>query len=435
MSALRQTVLFLGVATLGGCTALLGTFDVDPNAGPGALDGATPETSQPDGGGGGGGDAATDSGLTCAPGTADCDNNPSTGCETDVRVSTDHCGACGRKCGGTATCAASECTVERLRDGLDHPFALETAGPRILWLEQGGTLVRGCRADDCAASTAALVDVNGGTIFPSVDMSPRQLVVIGSNFYFAQTPPGANSDAFIASCDVGGCKLTGATAVSPTGSGNRRPTQVVAGPGSIFTYQGIDGLIRTAIPGGAQSYAGTRDTFGALHAGAAALVYVDENSSQANPTGGVFTNPGLTIAGNPTRLLPPAVKHLAVSDGVAFTSTGGPAAATGSITSCALTGCSGAGDILAKDQAYVRDLAADGDDLYWVTAGAADVKTNAASIGTVMRCKLPGCPGGPRKVADALSNPVAIRLTPTHAYWVTFGTPGTSNGAVYRVRR
>lgn len=434
MGRIARGALAVVVATLVGCTAVLGTFDVGAAAGtdPGGTDAATTETSTSGGDDAGAGDAGA---LVCAAGLANCDNNRANGCETDTRTSADHCGRCDRKCGGAATCSGGECSVEKLKDGLDHPFALEIGGARLVWFESGGAAVRGCRGDDCAASTAILVDVNGATIFPNVDQSPRQFVIDGTNFLFVQTPSGSSFDSYVASCALTGCKLTGATAVSPQGTGNRRPLMFVAGPGAAYQYHPLDGLIRTALPGGTQTNVANPEQLQALHVDPMRIVFVDDNASQANPTGGVFLCAATGCTGSPTRLLPPPVKHLAFASGTIFTTTGGPSASTGSITACAVTGCANAGDVIATNQAFIRDIVADGDELYFVTTGVADVKVNAAALGTVMKCTLPGCPGGPKKVADNLVNPVAIRLTPTHAYWITYGAPSTMTGSVFRVRR
>lgn len=45
----------------------------------------------------------------CNDGFGDCDGDPANGCETDLRASSSHCGACGRAC--TATNAAGVCTA------------------------------------------------------------------------------------------------------------------------------------------------------------------------------------------------------------------------------------------------------------------------------------------------------------------------------------
>jgi hypothetical protein len=54
-------------------------------------------------------------GFVCNPGFADCDGNPSNGCEVDTRASVSNCGACGNACpgrsNGAAACAAGACGV------------------------------------------------------------------------------------------------------------------------------------------------------------------------------------------------------------------------------------------------------------------------------------------------------------------------------------
>jgi hypothetical protein len=50
----------------------------------------------------------------CAAGFADCDGNPTNGCETDLRSNAAHCGACNVACsasGGTPSCASGMCRI------------------------------------------------------------------------------------------------------------------------------------------------------------------------------------------------------------------------------------------------------------------------------------------------------------------------------------
>jgi len=59
--------------------------------------------------------AAGSCAYECATGFADCDMDPSNGCEVDTRTSTAHCGRCGNWCSlanSTATCAAGVCAVD-----------------------------------------------------------------------------------------------------------------------------------------------------------------------------------------------------------------------------------------------------------------------------------------------------------------------------------
>jgi hypothetical protein len=49
-------------------------------------------------------------GLACAMGFADCDGDPSNGCEVNTQTDLDHCGACGTTCQFHDTCQAGSCS-------------------------------------------------------------------------------------------------------------------------------------------------------------------------------------------------------------------------------------------------------------------------------------------------------------------------------------
>jgi hypothetical protein len=58
--------------------------------------------------------------AACNNGYGDCDSDPATGCETDLRSAVAHCGACGRSCavaGGTAACVNGQCAVAACNAG------------------------------------------------------------------------------------------------------------------------------------------------------------------------------------------------------------------------------------------------------------------------------------------------------------------------------
>jgi hypothetical protein len=52
--------------------------------------------------------------ATCEPGRGDCDGMPTTGCETDVRTSLQHCGLCGQACAADRTCVQGTCRLLEL---------------------------------------------------------------------------------------------------------------------------------------------------------------------------------------------------------------------------------------------------------------------------------------------------------------------------------
>ncbi|MEZ4390038.1 MAG: hypothetical protein R3A48_02990 [Polyangiales bacterium] len=58
--------------------------------------------------------------VSCEAGFADCDGRVDDGCETDLRASTEHCGACGAGCvaqGGVARCASGRCEIASCEAG------------------------------------------------------------------------------------------------------------------------------------------------------------------------------------------------------------------------------------------------------------------------------------------------------------------------------
>src|SRR5262245_37279460 len=83
--------------------------------------------------GAGGGDAGA---LSCPPGFADCDGDPSNGCEGALSTSADNCGACGVKCQVAA-----------------HEAPLCSAGACIRVCDTGFADCNGDPADGCEVDT------------------------------------------------------------------------------------------------------------------------------------------------------------------------------------------------------------------------------------------------------------------------------------------
>jgi hypothetical protein len=62
-------------------------------------------------------------GFACNPGFADCNMDPTDGCEVDTNGSTAHCGACRAACNpanATAACVAGACTITACDDGFGN---------------------------------------------------------------------------------------------------------------------------------------------------------------------------------------------------------------------------------------------------------------------------------------------------------------------------
>ncbi|MCC6645263.1 MAG: hypothetical protein IT374_06815, partial [Polyangiaceae bacterium] len=73
-------------------------------------------------------------GITCSLGFGDCDGNPQNGCETNLNTSAGNCGTCGKVCSstnGTASCSAGSCQI----------------GCAIGWANCDGNVDNGCETD------------------------------------------------------------------------------------------------------------------------------------------------------------------------------------------------------------------------------------------------------------------------------------------------
>ncbi|MFO0602893.1 MAG: MXAN_6577-like cysteine-rich protein [Polyangiales bacterium] len=109
---------------------------------------------------------------TCNAGYADCDMNPATGCEADLRASTSHCGRCGAACvtpNATAACRDGECAVARCDAGRGDCDAMAANGCEVDTLTTAahcGACGRACNLANataaCRAGACAVAACNAG---------------------------------------------------------------------------------------------------------------------------------------------------------------------------------------------------------------------------------------------------------------------------------
>lgn len=158
--------------------------------------------------GSGGTDGGSDAGPACPTGTADCDQNQATVCETTLASDAKHCGSCARDCtSGGATCTNGLCDAVSLFVAGDMAFGSDNAGART-W------------AFDAASASAIWVGFNGYSVrrYPlagppvSVIWQPtsnqtagtESAVVIGSDVYWSigGSPPVVYKKAITAAATV-----------------------------------------------------------------------------------------------------------------------------------------------------------------------------------------------------------------------------------------
>lgn len=403
----------------------------DVSSGGGSSSGGASSSGGPDGDGG----SSSSGGNVCPEGFGNCDDSADGSCETNLRNDVDHCGRCARRCGGTATCNAGSCSIETVVDQLAQPFGLEVSGARAAWIERPA--LRGCLIEGCSTPTVLhdLETVVGLRPF----VSSLQLAIVQNDLYFSRC---TETGSVPMDCGVARCELTGCKAFGPSFLGahtDRRASVLAAGPGAIFSYSNVlgNGLQRTDLASGTVTNFSVKavEYFQDFYTDTQDFVYVDDDAGMVQPTGGLYRCPSAGCVGSTQRqrLLPPPLKHLAVSNRVAFTSEGSPASSR--ILSCSLDDCENTIAVLAIAQPYVTAIAADATDVYWINAGTATPLTNTAAVGTLMRCSLPACAGGPVTVAQGLVNPVSVRVDASYVYWMTYGRDTSPTGALMRQRR
>ncbi|MBS2014536.1 MAG: hypothetical protein JST00_16740 [Deltaproteobacteria bacterium] len=440
---LKTSLSLLVFAVSAGCTGILGDFTVSDVVTP--QDGATVTE------GGGGGDA--EAGATCAAPTRACPNGTCAGpedpracgpscivcpaptggtpvctpagvCEgrcpgtakacggacRDVTTDKDHCGDCGRSCGG-GDCVAGQCRPVTLTATLTKATDIALS-PNDVFVNADGK-VRRCAKTGCAAATPLWA---GGDL--SVP-GPHMLAIDLNYAYFAQDI-GANR--FLSRCQLGGCasspqQIT-VTPAPPPGN-----FEALAVEGSSYFFAGTYSGVREAPLGGGavtRSYSNFAGT-GFPAANAQYVVWSDKFGGGvrqcARSGAGCTTSTELTAGVTTTELLVFAGRAIFVA-----------AVAGGTeIQGCNVVGCSGAPTVIAREPAstMVTGLAVDPSGVYWST-----------SSGEIRACKVAGgCAAGGGTVVDLARSQAGVSAVATDAEFVYWVTDAVGTGAIRRVRK
>jgi hypothetical protein len=359
-------VLAAGIvaSALGGCTSLLGTFDVGAGS-------SSPDADTADGPSGGG-DGGTDAlGSDTAPPLV-C-NAPQVACGTvcaTLATSSDHCGVCNHSCGGGA-CQGGVCKPFKLYEG-----ATDAGAPVVGPLEVGGT--------DIFFSPS--VNDNKLVSCPKTGctLAPHQIAAMGypidaisfvqpGTIVFLSAPTQSTQRPALYACSPAGCPSP-PTSFAADGLNGIEP-RLRSLNGRIFYNPGGSGLSYSTCAAGAGTCsaatqlgtATTRGTHG-LTADATNLYFIDSAAR------------GSTIA----------------------TCAQSAAPCTPSA-------------LVPGDQSTVEGVVADGGKLYWLFPGRAGF-----TEGRLMACDLPAC-ATPKPLANTLDSPVGLVVDAGGAYWLTAG--------------
>ena len=173
--------------------------------------------------------------VTCDTGFADCDMDPANGCEADTRVSTLHCGGCGRPCApanAVAACTAGACGIARCNDGFGDCDMDPSNGCEVdlrVTVGRCGMCGNACPARanadaTCAAGRCGFTCTGGfldcdGMEANGCEVDPRTSVTHCGGCGRACAPANATGVCVAGACGVGACEAGAADCNMTPGDG------------------------------------------------------------------------------------------------------------------------------------------------------------------------------------------------------------------------
>lgn len=407
-AVLALPALLLALASAPACTGddptVTGTTGADGgDASTGTTDGpSSSDTSVP-------GDANA---PACKAPLADCNGDGT--CDTSIDNDPKNCGACGHDCGG-GTCGGGKCQPQTLMDKLANPVSLAVNTTALVVLSDGGPRV--CAKAGCGGAPSTAL-ASGETIANG----PHTIFIDEQNaFWLGRTTPSTQFE--VRKCAVAGCGL------APTVFDDAQLGTEMHGEGNLMLRYDPTGNVTklTLDDSVAKQYLGSGTVAPALYFTLAGGKMAFSNSDGA--TGGargVYYGDFANVV--PTRIMNEG-RYVAIQGGVVYASRSADATYD-AIYGCAIGGCGGVGAALGGTGPGIQTgkilaMKADASGLYWVE--------RIGTVGRIMRCALPACPGGPQVLAASQDQPVAIVTDAGFVYWVNAGS-GT-NGTVARIAK
>lgn len=340
----------------------------------------------------------------------------------DTQTDAKNCGQCGHDC-KDATCKNGACQGIVLASALPAPRGIALDGNRIYFSNHGSISTQMVNKDG-----TGLAVFGGPQVFPDV------LVVTGGTVYWNNETQDRGAVLSIATSILPSdvvvpiaIDLPAATGVAvvdndvffTTGSVNKKCSGSYL---SSLLRCSTSGCVAMNCAGGGPTViaAGLGDPRG-LIADAASIYWVDTKG------GNVFTCPTPNCTGGPKAIanMQGGPLDLVMDTQSLFWTN----STSGEIGTCSRSDCSDA-HVIATGQVTPRRLAlenASPPTVIWWTNGD----------GSVKRCLLPNCPGGPTTIAQNVPGPWGIAVDNTYVYIVSEGSQGTTSvdGAILKFPR
>ena len=338
-----------------------------------------------------------------------------------------NCGACGRVCEGACddgTCAATVLASSRL-------------GPRGIVLDANRFYIT--NHGSVSIEAGSKVDGSGLVIVAGVAVFPESLLLDGSNVYWT------NNSSLLGA--IGQISQSGGTwydmardLPSPTvfaldannfyvatGSPNQSPNcTTTAYANAIITCNKFSGCFKTGCPSTGGPTVLVSDTVrpSGVAVDGSTLFWTSRQGKYLKRCALPACSAPETVIG--TGLGGPT--DVRVADGYVYVAdTDGVA-----VLRCPTTGPSATPTTITSKQADPLMLAVDATSVYFTSFAK-----GAPGAGSVVRCGLPDCAGGPVVLAKKGNAPWGIAVDDANVYWVEEGTAGenSSDGRVLRVKK
>lgn len=386
--------LLLAIAVVAcGCNAIIslepGHRKADASAGGhgGAGEGGASSSSASVGGGG----ASTGGG--CPGGTAECDGDGATACETNLATSSVHCGACGHDCLGSA-CQAGACVPTLLATDATKPLDLAVDATHVYWTDRGSYQI--ARAPKAGGKTEVLatgeqepvgIAVDDATVYwttyessgalrakPKADLAAAPVSLSTAESYPWMLALGT-TDVFFAT-------LSAVRRVPKDGLSPAVDVVQPANPVDLTVFDDVVYWTEHDYPKGS--------VWAADAAGSATkLVTGEPCMADACPRGIAASDAGVFYA---LFLVDGAIKR-------------------------AVDGQPGSPQVLAGAQEEPYEVAVDATHVYWTNSHYTANQTMGAN-GSIWKMPLVG--GTPVKLADDQDEPRGLAVDATHVYWANY---------------
>jgi hypothetical protein len=325
-----------------------------------------------------------------------------------------------------------------LASGQKHPAAVAVDHENVYWLNLGTNERLGLRESVWSGGEVMKCTIGGCGEQPSAIASNRTLspgsvrslafATDGQNAYWTdETPLDAGAQSALVKCAVNGC--------------NNSPTAIGPGVQALAVHAGriywteFRALVSSCAASGCDTtqtqlwLAGNTPVVRAIAADDSGVYW----STGAKDS---IMKCGLDGCSNSPTVLDPVdpmaadIEAVAVDRDNVYFADGNPAHA-GMILSCPKSGCVGTPSVLADGLSSPNSIATDGINVYWAETG--DTYDNGRPLtgtGSIRTCACSGCNNAPMTVASGLNYPIGIAVDDEFLYWAEQGT-GSADGRIW----